>query len=346
MTEVPLTLDAIATSNQALNQRLDMLNTRLDGLQREAAINGNIAKGTGLRIPYNEVLFLDGSQPTVATAAVPAQGAQPARPGHPILPLLSNVAAIRNLTGPDATHYLIGYGIAQIPHLVQERQDPRRLPRGRLDQTPVGCGSNNTDSEYFYGNYRSEKYIPLTSNRGFMDPPIPQTINGVVDTYSYPFLDDFGNGSEAVTNFTASPFAGKDLVLVSNGICASTCSIFSSYLFQKHGVRSAVSGGTPNSTTAQFDGDIKGSEVTDLDAILFELGMTGLKNDTAAPQPLPISTSLSLNFRNAILYTSKKYGILEYVWEQGTKKYQFTREQYNNPQKIWEFMTEEFFGGK
>jgi hypothetical protein len=38
MTEVPLTLDAIATSNQALNRRLDMLNTRLDGLQREAAI--------------------------------------------------------------------------------------------------------------------------------------------------------------------------------------------------------------------------------------------------------------------------------------------------------------------
>jgi hypothetical protein len=58
----------------------------------------------------------------LSQAAVPAQGAQPARPGHPILPLLSNVAAIRNLTGPDATHYLIGYGIAQIPHLVQEHQ--------------------------------------------------------------------------------------------------------------------------------------------------------------------------------------------------------------------------------
>ncbi|KAJ7303007.1 hypothetical protein DFH08DRAFT_904537, partial [Mycena albidolilacea] len=118
------------------------------------------------------------------------------------------------------------------------------------------------------------------------------------------------------------------------------------YLFQKHSVRSAVFGGTPNSTTAQFDGGIKGSEVADLGTILFELGMAGLKNDTAAPQPLPISASLSLNFRNAIPYTSKKDGILEYVWEQGTKKYQFTREQYNNPQKIWEFVAEEFFGGK
>ncbi|KAJ7303009.1 hypothetical protein DFH08DRAFT_1089560 [Mycena albidolilacea] len=213
-------------------------------------------------------------------------------------------------------------------------------------QSDAAAATNNTDSEYFYGNYRSEKYIPLTSNRDFMDPPVPQTVNGVVDAYSHPFLDDFGNSSAALTNFTAPPFAGKDLVLVSNGICASTCSIFSSYLFQKHGVRSAVFGGTPNSTMAQFDGGIKGSEVTDLNTILFELGMAGLKNDTAAPQPLPISASLSLNFRNAIPYTSKKDGILEYVWEHGTKKYQFTREQYNNPQKIWEFVAEEFFGGK
>ncbi|KAF7354516.1 hypothetical protein MVEN_01141000 [Mycena venus] len=121
MAGVALILNAIATSNQALNRRLDMLNTRLDGLQRETAINGNIGKGTGLHIPYTEVLFLDGSQPTVATAAVPAQGGQPAQPGHPILPLLSNVNAIRNLSGPDARHYCIGYGIAPIPHIVQER---------------------------------------------------------------------------------------------------------------------------------------------------------------------------------------------------------------------------------
>jgi hypothetical protein len=37
-------------------------------------------------------------------------------------------------------------------------------------------------------------------------------------------------------------------------------------------------------------------------------------------------------------------GILEYVWEAGTKKYQFTKELFNKPQEIWEFVAEEFFG--
>ncbi|KAJ7173429.1 hypothetical protein C8R46DRAFT_1348110 [Mycena filopes] len=161
---------------------------------------------------------------------------------------------------------------------------------------------------------------------GFMDPPVAQTING------------------ALTNFSAPPFAGKDYVLVSNGICASTCSILSSYLFQKHRVRSAVFGGAPNSTRAQFDGGVKGSEVTDLEAVVDELDLAGLGNDTAAPRLLPIAGSLTLNFRNAIPYIDKGDEILEYVWEQATRKYQFTHEQYNSPQKIWEFVAEEFFG--
>ncbi|KAJ7777138.1 hypothetical protein B0H16DRAFT_1301503, partial [Mycena metata] len=212
-------------------------------------------------------------------------------------------------------------------------------------QSMVAAMKNDSNSEYFYGNYMNESYMRLTSNEQFMNPPVAQTINGVQDSYSHPFLDNFGNNSAALTNFTAPPFAGKDYVLVSNGICASTCSIFSSYLFQKHGVRSAVFGGTPNSTVAQFDGGVKGSEVTDLDDIVFELQSAELKNDTAAPQPLPVASSLSVNFRNAIpYYILKEDGILEYVWEQGTKKYQFTHDQYNSPQKIWEFVAEEFFG--
>jgi hypothetical protein len=135
-----------------------------------------------------------------------------------------------------------------------------------------------------------------------------------------------------------------DYVLVSNSICASTCSVFSSYLFQKHGVRSAVFGGPPTARHSQFDGGVKGSEVTDFDSVLFELELAGLQDDPAAPQPFPVEASLSMNFRNAIPYIDKQDGILEYVWEEGTKKYQFTHDQFNKPQKIWEFIAEEFFG--
>ncbi|KAJ7147660.1 hypothetical protein C8R43DRAFT_1010339 [Mycena crocata] len=206
------------------------------------------------------------------------------------------------------------------------------------------AATNDQSSEYNFRFYRDLNYVLLQNNSQFLDPPVPQVINGIKDAYSQQFLDDFGTASSDVTNFTTPPFEGKDYVFVANSICASTCSVFSSYLFQKHGVRSAVFGGTPSSTVSQFDGGVKGSEVTEFDSVLFELELAGLQDDPAAPQPFPVQASLSMNFRNAIPYVDKEDGILEYVWEQDTKKYQFTHEQFNRPQKIWEFVAEEFFG--
>ncbi|KAJ7483407.1 hypothetical protein FB451DRAFT_1234504 [Mycena latifolia] len=211
-------------------------------------------------------------------------------------------------------------------------------------QSDSVVATNQTGSEYSFVNYRDLNYVLLKNNSQFLDPPVSQVVNGVKDAYSKQFLDDFGPGSSSVTNFTTPPFEGKDYVFVANSICASTCSIFSSYLFQKHGVRSAVFGGTPSSTISQFDGGVKGSEITSFDEIIFELGLAGLQDDPAAPQPLPVEASFTVNFRNAIPYIDKQDGILEYVWEQDTKKYQFTHDQFNQPQKIWEFVAEEFFG--
>ncbi|KAF7309369.1 hypothetical protein MIND_00307600 [Mycena indigotica] len=213
-------------------------------------------------------------------------------------------------------------------------------------QSAVAAQTENFNSEYLFEFYRDLEYNLLKNNSQFMDPPVPQVVNGVKDAYSKQFFDDFGEGSSSVTSFTEPPFSGQDFVIVSNGICASTCSIFSSYLYQKHGVRSAVFGGTPAAIISQFDGGIKGSEVTDYDSILFELETLGLQNDPAAPQPLPIQVSFSLNFRNAIPYIDKQNGILEYVYEPATKKYQFTVDQFNRPQKIWEFVADQFWGKK
>lgn len=176
-----------------------------------------------------------------------------------------------------------------------------------------------------------------------MDPAVPQKVNGIADAYSKPFFDDFGAASD-VTNFTAPPFDGLDYVMVANSICAFTCSIFSSYLFQKHGVRSAVFGGTPSAHISQFDSGVKGSEVTDFDSVVHELQLAGLQDDPAAPHPFPVAASLSLNFRNAIPYVHTENSILEYVYERGTKKFQYTAALYNKPQAIWEFVAEEFFG--
>ncbi|CAK5263842.1 unnamed protein product [Mycena citricolor] len=211
-------------------------------------------------------------------------------------------------------------------------------------EAQVAAESQLGASEYSYFFYRDLNNVLLQNNSQFMETPVPQTINGVKDAYSKPFFDDFGDNSSSVTSFVDPPFNGTDIVFVANGICASTCSVFSSYLFQKHGVRSAVFGGTPISLVSQFDGGVKGSEVTDYGSVLSELETAGLQDDPQAPQPLPIFESFSLNFRNAIPYIDKQDGILEYVYEPDTKKFQFTHETWNRPQAVWEFVADQFWG--
>ncbi|KAJ7455308.1 hypothetical protein B0H11DRAFT_251579 [Mycena galericulata] len=92
------------------------LQGRLNRMERELAINGNIKRGAGYDIPYTEVLFVDGSQPSLA---VPAQ---PTQPGRAALPPLLDVDCIRNLTGPQATQYLKGHGVVPIPRAVPARR--------------------------------------------------------------------------------------------------------------------------------------------------------------------------------------------------------------------------------
>ncbi|KAF8129688.1 hypothetical protein K438DRAFT_1788957 [Mycena galopus ATCC 62051] len=183
---------------------------------------------------------------------------------------------------------------------------------GRRRESDVAAASGLGESEYSYF-YRDlsmrPNYVLFQNNSQFMNPTVPEGVNGVWDAYSKKIFDDFGDSSAAVMNFTTPPFADEDYVFVTNSICASTCSIFSSYLFQKHGVRSAVFGGTPSSTISQFDGGVKGSEVADFDEVIFELQLAGLDSDPAAPQPFPVAASFTMNFRNAFPYIDKQDGI-------------------------------------
>ncbi|KAF5379036.1 hypothetical protein D9615_006015 [Tricholomella constricta] len=74
-------------------------------LQVSIYLTGNMGKGTGHQIPYTEVLFLDGSLPSVAVLA------QPGQPARPALPALGDIHAIRNLTAAQAGRYLTGHGV-------------------------------------------------------------------------------------------------------------------------------------------------------------------------------------------------------------------------------------------
>ncbi|KAK4611768.1 Peptidase S41 family protein ustP [Fulvia fulva] len=80
------------------------------------------------------------------------------------------------------------------------------------------------------------------------DPGLPAYSGGIIVS-----------GYQNHTNFTRTPFKPEDIVIVTDGYCASTCTIFAELMRHQGGVRTIVLGGRPNADIAQAVGGTKGT---------------------------------------------------------------------------------------
>ena len=69
-------------------------------------------------------------------------------------------------------------------------------------------------------------------------------------------------GYQGRSNFTTPPFKAEDLVILSDGICASTCAIFLELMAQQSSVRTIAVGGRPQPGPMVAVGGTKGTLVT------------------------------------------------------------------------------------
>ena len=61
------------------------------------------------------------------------------------------------------------------------------------------------------------------------------------------------------SNITQQPFAPENIVIVYDGYCASTCTIFSELMRQQAGIQTIALGGRPNKDIIQAVGGVKGT---------------------------------------------------------------------------------------
>ncbi|KAF3937795.1 hypothetical protein ABW19_dt0205620 [Dactylella cylindrospora] len=73
--------------------------------------------------------------------------------------------------------------------------------------------------------------------------------------------DITGYGDRASYANNEQPFAAEDIILVTDGTCASTCGIFSEFLRNQHGVRTVVIGGRPNNEPSAAVGGTRGTQI-------------------------------------------------------------------------------------
>lgn len=63
------------------------------------------------------------------------------------------------------------------------------------------------------------------------------------------------------SNITEQPFEAENIVIVYDGYCASTCTIFSELMRQQAGIKTIALGGRPTKDIIQAVGGVKGTNV-------------------------------------------------------------------------------------
>ncbi|KAF8649153.1 hypothetical protein AX16_005951 [Volvariella volvacea WC 439] len=124
----------------------------------------------------------------------------------------------------------------------------------------------------------------FSEDEDWLQPPVELVINGRHDAFSQRL------GQECQPEGFPTPppeeglFDPKNVVIVSNGRCASSCSLFSITMSKHEGVKTVVVGGKKD-VPQQYCG-IVGGQSTDFSTIDTEIKTAHLKNNTLAPPDL------------------------------------------------------------
>jgi hypothetical protein len=200
---------------------------------------------------------------------------------------------------------------------------------------------NNFNGDNFTNNLRYNLSDPLITSSDYWGIGI--TLTG------------YGPGGH---NGTADdPFSADDIILLSDGICASTCSLFTELMVQQSGVKTLAIGGRPSSGPMQPVGGTKGSLVVDslylsqLSAYMIQL-LANTNNevneweDTLLPASFAINVAdASVNFHDTIRKGLEENGTpTQFLNDSASCRMWYTSNDYLNVTNVWTRAAEIAFG--
>ncbi|QSZ33822.1 hypothetical protein DSL72_005394 [Monilinia vaccinii-corymbosi] len=153
-------------------------------------------------------------------------------------------------------------------------------------------------------------------------------------------------GYGSLSNLT-QPFAAENIIMVHDGFCASTCTLFAEFMRIQAGVKSVAFGGRPSSGAIQAIGGTKGAGTWTYDNLHYWAQLAA-ESPSATPEdiailnrltPLPSqrSTFASINIRDNILPDNLNGGLsAQYVVEEADCKLYWTADMITNVEKVWE----------
>ncbi|KAH7108013.1 hypothetical protein BKA62DRAFT_680695 [Auriculariales sp. MPI-PUGE-AT-0066] len=196
-------------------------------------------------------------------------------------------------------------------------------PSNRLLYNSLGWkAANNTEFPEFYN---------------WLTPGNPRVVNGRQDAFGDAIGDecqpfDAGETLEAL-------FDTKNVLIVNNGRCSSSCSLFTISMSVNYGTRSVVVGGKPN-TKQQYCGTV-GGQSTSYVTMDTQVKTTKLKSDALSPPDLLAAVSVGITWR--LGYSIRDPTNFE-EWKDHTSTFSYTptAETVNNPTAIWKALAQKY----
>ncbi|QRV96973.1 peptidase family S41 protein [Ceratobasidium sp. AG-Ba] len=154
-------------------------------------------------------------------------------------------------------------------------------PHDRLLYNPVSWKDTN-----------GKRFSPTLN---WLNPPVGVQVNGVFDRFSRRIGD-----SCLPFKWTAPstrPFNFENIAIMTNGRCASSCSLFSITMATKYNVKTVVVGGRPG-TVQQYCG-VVGGQSSNFATMDSEVKTVGLKHDPLAPPDFLTNSFQGINWKLA-----------------------------------------------
>lgn len=173
--------------------------------------------------------------------------------------------------------------------------------------------------------------------------------------------DTYGMGMEIAGYGTLSnlsrPFAAEDIIMLYDGVCASTCTLASEMLRIQGGVKSIAMGGRPEQGPIQGIGGVKGAQVLDWSSVLYynewalENGVNITEEQKAAMSryndvAVNRTSAAALNARDQILRDNVQDGLpAQFVVEEVDCRLYWTLDMITDITAVWKAAADSAFNG-
>jgi hypothetical protein len=179
---------------------------------------------------------------------------------------------------------------------------------------------------------------------------------------SDPYLRFFSGGIDvtgygSLAHVTGPPkFKPENIVIVTDGYCASTCTIFAEFLTQQAGVKTIAMGGRSNKNPIQAIGGVKGVNNYAFSfiqqqaqyAIRFDssLNTSSFKTDYVSDVPFNRASSSGVNNRDGLRRNDTSGLALQFVYDEADCRLYYTPEMTVDITAVWMAAADAQWGNK